>query len=451
MKKEQLNEAVFDHLPFPAFTYDAASALMAVNRAARDLLRTPEDPGGRSCAEVLHCQGCGQGCGALAGLKDRKITEEHTIRFATNAGQEYLAYVTASQLIDDAGCVQGALALFTRVVEQHSRACATIVAESPAMCAVVDFARRVAASEAVAVLLEGESGTGKEVVARLLHDASRRSTQPFVAINCAAMPETLLESELFGYEKGAFTDARTQKKGLFELAHEGTLFLDEIGELPLKLQAKLLRVLDDQTFRRLGGLQDIHVDFRIVAATNRGLRLAVAQGIFRLDLFYRLNIIQLTIPPLRERPGDIVPLARFFIDQFSRKFQRSVPVLSGETAELLLACDWPGNVRELRNVVERALLLEESICPSPNSPSSHLRDNEVCAGQAISDPLDPSDSISLKESEKALIAIAMAKTGGNQVRAAKLLGISRDALRYRLKHCPVSSAAFPWQAATSHH
>ena len=186
-----------------------------------------------------------------------------------------------------------------------------------------------------------------------------RQAEPFIAINCAAIPETLLESELFGYEKGAFTDARAQKRGIFELADKGTLFLDEIGEIPLMLQAKLLRVLEEQTFRRLGGLKDIQLDLRVIAATNKNLREAVKEGAFRQDLYFRLNVIQILIPPLRDRTEDIVPMTRFFIEHYNRKFKRNIENVSEGAVKLLMAHDWPGNVRELRNAIERAMILEE--------------------------------------------------------------------------------------------
>ena len=218
----------------------------------------------------------------------------------------------------------------------------------------------MAASEATTILLEGENGTGKDLVAKTLHYQSLRQAEPFIAINCAAIPDSLLESELFGYEKGAFTDARAQKRGIFELADKGTLFLDEVGEIPLMLQAKLLRVLEEQSFRRLGGLKDIQLDLRVVAATNKNLREAVKEGAFRQDLYFRLNVIQILIPPLRERTEDIVPLTKFFIEHYNRKFKRNIEGVTEAAAQLLLCHDWPGNVRELRNAIERAMILEES-------------------------------------------------------------------------------------------
>ena len=210
------------------------------------------------------------------------------------------------------------------------------------------------------VLLEGESGTGKDLIAQFLHYSGNRNTKPFVAINCSAIPEALLESELFGYEPGAFSDARTQKKGLFEMAHGGTLFLDEIGEVSPAVQTKLLRVLETQSFRRLGGLRYIEVDVRVVAATNRVLAEAVHLNRFRLDLFHRLSIIQITIPPLRERREDIVPMAAYFAGEFALKYKTSVKRITPGAAALLEAHEWSGNVRELRNVMERAVLNEDT-------------------------------------------------------------------------------------------
>ena len=226
--------------------------------------------------------------------------------------------------------------------------------------------RRVAASEAATVLIEGENGTGKDLIAKTLHYQSLRQAEPFIAINCAAIPETLLESELFGYEKGAFTDARAQKRGIFELADKGTLFLDEIGEIPLMLQAKLLRVLEDQSFRRLGGLKDINLDLRVVAATNKNLREAVQEGAFRQDLYFRLNVIHITIPPLRERPEDILPMADFFIDHYNRKFKREIQGVDPEAQRMLLSHSLAG--KRPRTAERRrafAMILEESTVITP--------------------------------------------------------------------------------------
>ncbi|HSW51146.1 MAG TPA: sigma 54-interacting transcriptional regulator, partial [Bryobacteraceae bacterium] len=290
-----------------------------------------------------------------------------------------------------------------------------------------------AASEATTVLLEGENGTGKDLIAKTLHYQSLRQAEPFIAINCAAIPDTLLESELFGYEKGAFTDARQQKRGIFELADKGTLFLDEIGEIPLMLQAKLLRVLEEQSFRRLGGLKDIRLDLRVVAATNKNLREAVKEGAFRQDLYFRLNVIHITIPALRERPEDIRPLVAYFIEHYNRKFKRHVEGVTPEAERLLLAHDWPGNVRELRNAIERAMILEETTHITAGSlplSISHFGARQVAAPAA---PVIPEEGMSLEDNERALLSRALERTHGNQTQAARLLKITRDTLRYKMK------------------
>ena len=282
-------------------------------------------------------------------------------------------------------------------------------------------------------MLFRSNGTGKDLVAKTLHYQSLRQAEPFIAINCAAIPETLLESELFGYEKGAFTDARAQKRGIFELADKGTLFLDEIGEIPLMLQAKLLRVLEEQSFRRLGGLKDIQLDLRVIAATNKNLREAVREGAFRQDLYFRLNVIQISIPPLRERPEDILPLARFFVEHYNGKFRRSIDGISDPAARLLLAHDWPGNVRELRNAIERAMILEESALITPGSLPFSISRPDPRDGMPAGALAIPPDGLSLEDNEKMLLARALEKTSGNQTQAARLLRITRDTLRYKMK------------------
>ena len=308
-----------------------------------------------------------------------------------------------------------------------------MVAVSSVMKQVVRFARRVAESEASTILIEGESGTGKDVIARFMHHFGRRQDRPFVPLNCAAIPDTLLESELFGYEKGAFTDARAPKPGILEIASGGTVFLDEIGEMPILLQAKMLRVLEEQTFRRLGGVRDIKVDLRVVAASNRNLSDAVEQGRFRLDLYYRLNVIQVLLPPLRQRKDDILPLAKYFIRHYNERFKREIKGLTTASATAMLDFDWPGNVRELRNTVERAVLLEETDWIQPSSLRLERGVIEYPAPDPKALSEEPRSGATLEETERRLLVEALDKTGWNQTRAAMLLGISRDTLRYKVK------------------
>lgn len=315
-----------------------------------------------------------------------------------------------------------------------------ILGGSPAMKKMLSLAAKVAESEVSSVLLQGESGTGKDLVAKAIHYGSQRSDGPFVAVNCAALPATLIESELFGYEKGAFTDAKARKEGLFEQAQGGTLLLDEIGELELSLQAKLLRVLEEGAFRRVGGLKDIPLDVRVLAASNRDLKSESEAGRFRLDLYYRLSIIQIDIPPLRERGDDVLLLSQHYIDTISAKLRRrhKITGLSPETTAVFRKYPWPGNVRELRNVIERTLILEDADqITTEYLPGGLLVSPRVEESSAGSDGAArfvlPNEGISLDEAELSFVRQAMERSGGNQTRAAELLGISRDQLRYRLK------------------
>ncbi len=316
-----------------------------------------------------------------------------------------------------------------------------IVGESPAMKKMLALAAKVADSEVSSVLLQGESGTGKDLVAKAIHYGSQRSEGPFIAINCAALPATLIESELFGYEKGAFTDAKARKEGLFEQAEGGTLLLDEIGELELALQAKLLRVLEEGAFRRVGGLKDIPLDVRVLAASNRDLKTESDAGRFRLDLYYRLSIIQIDIPPLRERGDDVLLLAQHYIETIGARLRRRKKIagLSSEVVDVFRKYNWPGNVRELRNVIERALILEDNeTITTEYLPGSLLGpiangDRVSARDKTVAQFLLPSEGISLDEAELSFVQQAIERSGGNQTKAAELLGISRDQLRYRLK------------------
>jgi len=307
-----------------------------------------------------------------------------------------------------------------------------IVTTSKKMHQVLEMVKKIAESEASIILLQGESGTGKDLLAQTIHHQSRRKHASYLAINCSAIPENLLESELFGYEKGAFTDAKHQKKGLVELADEGTLFLDEISNLNLHLQAKLLRFLETQTFKRVGGLKDIEVDIRVIAATNQDLELASNEGKFRRDLFYRLNVCPIYIPPLWERKDDIIPLAQHFISHYNLKFRKNIRDLNKETKKLFLDYNWPGNVRELKNALERAMIFEEDSFISTKYIPIRLNSNSSSLSKLSSDEFSDRN-ISLPEMEKKLLLNALKKALGNKTKAAKLLNITRDTLRYKIK------------------
>jgi DNA-binding NtrC family response regulator len=303
-----------------------------------------------------------------------------------------------------------------------------IVGESPTMEALREMVAKVAASPASTVLLTGESGTGKDLVAKTIHYSSARASRPFMNITCSALPDQLLESELFGHERGAFTDARMQKRGLLESAEGGTVFLDEIGEMAPALQAKLLRFLEEKTFKRVGGAGDIRVDVRVVAATNRNLEEQVAKGGFRSDLYYRLNVLPIRLPALREHADDVAALASFFVDAFNSEFKKRITGVSAAASALLKSYGWPGNVRELRNVVERAMLLAEG-------PRLEARDfGALTTGVASGDPFDlPATGIDLEELERSLVVQALRRSGNNQTKAAALLGLNRDQIRYRIE------------------
>jgi DNA-binding NtrC family response regulator len=302
-----------------------------------------------------------------------------------------------------------------------------IIGDSPAMQQVKALLARIAQSPASTVLLTGETGTGKDLAAKAIHYNSARASRPFVNITASALPEQLLESELFGHERGAFTDARQQKRGLFETADGGTVFLDEIGEMTPGLQAKLLRFLEEKTFKRVGGLQDIRVDVRVIAATNRNLEEEVKAGRFREDLFYRLQVMPVLLPPLRERRGDVIRLATYYIDRYNQEFRKRVRGLTPAATTLLEQYQWPGNVRELRNAIERAMLLVDRDLIEPDAFTLLTRSVAAAPFRL------PAEGLNLEEVERQLVVQALERAGGNQTQAGQLLGINRDQVRYRVE------------------
>ena len=302
-----------------------------------------------------------------------------------------------------------------------------IIGASPAMVAAKSLLERIAASPATTVLLTGETGTGKDLAAKAIHYNSERASKPFVNITCSALPEQLLESELFGHERGAFTDARQQKRGLLETADGGTVFLDEIGEMTPGLQAKLLRFLEERTFKRVGGLNDIRVDVRVVAATNRDLEEEVKAGKFREDLFYRLQVMPVRLPPLRERVGDIRLLVAHYVDRYNREFRKRVRGLQPAAQALLDQYRWPGNVRELRNAIERAMLLADNGLLGVEDFATLSRTTTTSIFRL------PPEGVDLETVERQLVIQALQRAGGNQTHAGHLLGINRDQVRYRIE------------------
>jgi two-component system response regulator AtoC len=309
------------------------------------------------------------------------------------------------------------------------------VGQSQAITQIFDKLKKIGKSKANTILITGESGVGKELVARTIHTCSHSETRPFMEINCASVPETLLESELFGYEKGAFTDAKTRKKGLVELAEGGTLFLDEIGEMGITLQSRLLRVIENKTFRRVGGVQDLRVNTRIVAATNRDLENEIEQKTFRKDLYFRLKVIPIHVPPLRGRKEDVPLLVNHFVDRFNGELGKHVKPVAREVMEVLVSYDWPGNVRELKNVIERAMLLdaEEEILLEHLPPEIHEPESGGVTTGKSAHVLSSFFPMTLREVERIQIEKTLEQTKGNKSKAAGILGISRQTLREKLK------------------
>ncbi len=326
----------------------------------------------------------------------------------------------------------------TREVTDHAReqkarhGLHNLVGRAKSIQEITNLVRKVVRSEASTVLIRGESGTGKDVIAKALHYESSRAERPFMNITCTALQDTLLESELFGHEKGSFTDAKVLKKGLFEMANGGTVFLDEIGDMSPTLQSKLLRALEERAFRRIGGTQDIKVDVRVIAATNRNLEKAIEEKRFREDLYYRLNIITIDVPSLRDRREDVPLLVDHFLKHFAKEFRKEVRDVSGEAMQKLMAHDWPGNVRELKNVIERAVLL---------GSGPVIGADDIAPGRMVATPTGkdkrllslPQKGLSLDELEKDLVMQALDRTGRNQTKAGELLGMTRDQVHYRME------------------
>jgi len=365
------------------------------------------------------------------------MTAHATVKYAVEAlrlgARDFLEKPFSFERLD--ATVAGMLELTqlrreVRALREQQRLGGTVLGESRGMREVMDMVARVASAGNTTVLIQGETGTGKGVVASALHRLSPRADRPFVNVTCSALAESVMESELFGHEKGAFTDARTTKQGLVELADGGTLFLDEIGEVSAAVQGKLLRFIEEKRFRRVGGTKDLAVDARVVAATNRDLAVEVEEGRFRSDLYYRLRVIPLEIPPLRERDGDVALLAKSFVAEFAREFGKPIRRISPEALELLERYSWPGNVRELRNLLERSVLLSEG-----QELGADMLPQEVRRPRERSAPvvaLGP-EGLDIEELERDLLEAALKRAGGNRSEAGRLLGLSRHQIRTRLQ------------------
>jgi DNA-binding NtrC family response regulator len=365
------------------------------------------------------------------------LTAHSSVEHAVTAMNEGAYHYVAKPFDFDQIALTVARALETTSLRREVRALRAARPNTPTVDSIIGSSRavrhvkrlveRIATSPGSTVLITGESGTGKNLVAEAIHGESDRSESAFMNITCSALPAALLESELFGHERGAFTDAKAQKKGLLEMADGGTVFLDEMGEMELSLQAKLLRFLEERAFRRVGGMVDIRTDVRVIAATNRDLRRAVSQGAFREDLYYRLAVLTIDIPPLRERDDDIELLAAFLVDDFGRKFAKKIQGIDPAAMNVLKRHPWPGNVRELRNAAERAVLLTDHESLQPD-------DFAFLTTTAVDNTTFklPAGGVDIRELERSLVEQALTRTNGNQTRAARLLGMNRDQIRYRM-------------------
>lgn len=417
-----LLSALFETLPEAMLLCDTSLSIMAANQAARDLLGTLiSDWAGKRADEVLPSRD-GIESPLHAGLEWRSTLKR--------LGKPYDIDVSGTPLQATNEDSEGWALVLKPLNPRHLPP--EFLGSSSVTQELLEFVSRVARSSATSILLLGESGTGKDLIARRLHALSPRAAAPFVPVNCAALPESLYESELFGYEKGAFTGANLRKEGLFSFADGGTIFLDEIGELPIALQSKLLRVLEDHSFRPLGGTRSVSVNVRVVSATNVDLENRIQSGRFRSDLYYRLSGVQMHLPSLRERPQDIRELALHFLEHFNRVHHRHLRGIHPAAQHKLDSYAWPGNVRELRNAIERAVLMENDSWITPVSVTLNGQSPKSTKPGTVRES-GARPTFCLRGSERELVAAALAEAEGNQTRAARLLGIGRFSLRYKMK------------------
>ncbi|GFK92325.1 Transcriptional regulatory protein ZraR [Fundidesulfovibrio magnetotacticus] len=423
-------DSIMDSLADGVFTVDKDWTITFFNRAAANITGIPvEQAVGRKCRDVFHSSICDGACALKTCMEQNLSMTNKSIHIVGPDGKRIPLSISASPLRDKDGRLIGGVETFRDLSDislmrrqlQGERTLEDIITRSRGMTRVLDILPRIAASR-TSVLLLGESGTGKELVARAIHNMSPRKNGPFVTVNCGALPETLMESELFGYKKGAFTDAKTDHKGKFQAAHKGTILLDELGDLPYRLQVKLLRVLQDMIVEPLGSSNAVAVDVRVIAATNLDLEAMAAAGQFRQDLFYRLNVARIALPSLRERPEDIPLLARHFIEHFNAVQASQVEGLSEDVTFLLLRHNYPGNVRELRNILEYATLLQHKGFIQVEHLPEYLHP----------DPQQPTltrPGMTLREIKRQAALQSIKRNGGRKMAACRELGISKDTLR----------------------
>jgi len=433
-------ELILDNIADGVFTINTDWRIELFNKAAERITGfSAEEAIGRVCREVFRTNVCDYDCAIRRALETGEPVTNYEVIITRKDGIQIPVSVSASILIDDDGGIMGAVETFRDISQlkwlemelQERYQFGQLIGKSRRMQEIFEQIEMLAEND-VTVLIQGETGTGKGVIARAIHLNSHRADGPFVTVNCAALPEPLLESELFGHVKGAFTGAVADKPGRFELADGGTIFLDEIGEIPTHVQAKLLRAIEDKEFERIGGTKTIKVDVRIIAATNKDLREEVKAGRFREDLFYRLNVISIEVPPLRERREDIPLLVRFFIDRFNGEFGKQIEGISQQAMDLILRYNWPGNVRELENAIEHAFVHCRGGLIMPEHLPLEIRKGDSFPGIAPFFNLQPGEN-PLEAAERAVIIRVLEETGWRVGKAAEILGISRPTLWRKMK------------------
>jgi PAS domain S-box-containing protein len=432
-----VTDAILDSIADGVFTVDQQWKITSFNKAAETITGWAADEAmGKSCSEVFHSSICGKNCAIAESLYRGMPVSSRSITIRTRNGQKIPVSISASPLADQEGNIIGGVETFrdlsalTSLRKQLTRKYQfdEIVSKSKVMQQLFTIMPEVAASPST-VMVYGESGTGKELIARAIYNSSDRQDMPFVALNCGALPESLLESELFGYKAGAFTDARTDKEGRFAAAEGGTLFLDEIGDIPIQIQVKLLRVLQEKVYEPLGSNTSIKTDVRIITATNKDLKTMVIDGTFREDLYYRLNVVRIRLPPLRERKEDIPLLIKQFIQEFSAQQGKDIVGITNPAINILMRHDFPGNIRELKNIIEYAFILCEGGYILPEHLPAPF---EQGSGQEIPVIEELNRPQTLAEVEKQAIFFALENNMWKKVRTCEELGISKDTLRRKM-------------------
>ena len=429
-------ELIFDNIPHGIFTVDADGHITSFNTAAERITGWQrKDAIGRRCREVFLANHCEEGCFLFESIEEGEPHRDQEVRIVRRDGSELLVEVSTAGLRDDRGEIVGGVEMFRDLsdvdaLRRHIQAgytCEDIVSKSAAMRGVREMLPLVANSDST-VLIEGEPGTGKELVARAIHNLGRRRKGPFVAVNCGALPDTLVESELFGHVRGAFTDAKRDTKGRFAMAEGGTLLLDEIGDVSPAVQVKLLRVLQEREYLPLGSSQAVKTDVRVLAATNRDLALEAMNGRFRQDLFYRLNVVRIALPPLRSRVEDVPLMVHHFIERFNTLQGRRIRGISERAMKTLMAYTFPGNVRELENAIEHAFVVCAGNTIRVEDLPTHIRGESIDTTRHpvfVHGPLESAEAAAIRE--------ALTRHGGNRTHAAKDLGISRNTLWRKMK------------------